>query len=87
MFAFLIKDGYSVSRAVEILAQQSAGDIGKMFAKASQLLKTGASTADAFASAGFPEGAMCHRFRRREIGLYGGSLGSLRRISRKSNHT
>ena len=55
MFAFLIKDGYSVSRAVEILAQQSAGDIGKMFAKASQLLKTGASTADAFASAGFPK--------------------------------
>lgn len=55
MFAFLIKDGYSVSRAVEILAQQSAGDIGKMFAKASSLLKTGASTADAFASAGFPK--------------------------------
>jgi len=55
MFAFLIKDGYSVSRAVEILAQQSAGDVGKMFAKASQLLKTGASTADAFASAGFPK--------------------------------
>ena len=55
MFAFLIKDGYSVSRAVEILAQQSTGDIGKMFAKASQLLKTGTSTADAFASAGFPK--------------------------------
>lgn len=55
MFAFLIKDGYSVSRAVEILAQQSAGDIGKMFAKASSLLKTGTSTADAFASAGFPK--------------------------------
>jgi len=55
MFAFLIKDGYSVSRAVEILAQQSAGDIGKMFAKASSLLKTGASTSDALSSAGFPK--------------------------------
>jgi len=55
MFAFLIKDGYSVSRAVEILAQQSSGDIGKMFTKASQLLKSGASTADAFSSAGFPK--------------------------------
>ena len=55
MFAFLIKDGYSVSRAVEILAQQSAGDIGKMFAKVSTMLKTGTPTADAFASAGFPK--------------------------------
>lgn len=55
MFAFLIKDGYSVPRAVEILAQQSTGDIGKMFAKASQLLKSGVSTGDALASAGFPK--------------------------------
>lgn len=55
MFAFLIKDGYSVPRAVEILTQQSAGDIGKMFSKASAMLKTGTSTADAFASAGFPK--------------------------------
>lgn len=55
MFAFLVKDGYSVSRAVEILAQQSTGDIGKMFAKASQLLKSGVSTGDALASAGFPK--------------------------------
>lgn len=55
MFAFLIKDGYSVSRSVEILAQQSAGDIGKMFTKASAMLKTGTSTSDAFAAAGFPK--------------------------------
>jgi len=55
MFAFLIKDGYSVPRAVEILAQQSTGDIGKMFTKASQLLKSGVSTGDALASAGFPK--------------------------------
>lgn len=55
MFAFLIKDGYSVSRAVEILSQQSTGDIGKMFTKASAMLKTGTSTSDAFAAAGFPK--------------------------------
>ena len=54
MFAFSLKT-VTPSPAVEILAQQSAGDIGKMFAKASQLLKTGTSTADAFASAGFPK--------------------------------
>lgn len=55
MFAFLIKDGYSVPRAVEILAQQSTGDLAKVFAKASTMLKTGTPTADAFASAGFPK--------------------------------
>ena len=55
MFAFLIKDGYSVSRAVEILAQQTTGELGKMFTKASSLLKSGSSTADALSSAGFPK--------------------------------
>jgi len=55
MFAFLIKDGYSISRAVEILAQQTTGELGKMFSKASSLLKSGSSTADALSSAGFPK--------------------------------